>query len=49
MFFSLKSDPHLPSKIIFICFNESPLKMTKNAFYFIVKALFIHKVFKFLS
>ena len=35
---ALKSDSHL-----------SPLQMTKNAFYFILKALFILKVFNFLS
>ena len=45
----LKLDSHLPKKIIFICFNESPLKMIKNAFYFIWKALFVSKIFKFLS
>ena len=28
---------------------ESPLKMMKNAFYLTSKALFIHKIFKFLS
>ena len=28
---------------------ESPLKMMKNAFYFILKALFVLKIFKFLS
>ena len=28
---------------------ESPLKMKKNAFYFISKALFVPKIFKFLS
>ena len=28
---------------------ESPLKMIKNAFYFTLKALFILKIFKFLS
>ena len=33
----------------FICFSESPLKMMKNAFYFILKALFVLKIFKFLS
>ena len=32
-----------------ICFIESPLKMMKNAFYFILKALFFLKIFKFLS
>ena len=45
----LKSDSHLPKKIIFICFNESPLKMMKKAFYFILKARFVLKIFKFLS
>ena len=28
---------------------ESPLEMIKNAFYFILKALFILKIFKFSS
>ena len=44
----LKSDSYLSKKIIFICFNESPLKIVKNAFYFILKALFVIKIFKFL-
>ena len=39
----------LPSKIFFfICFNDSPSKMMKNA-HFILKALFVLKIFKFLS
>ena len=46
---SLKLDSHLPKKIFFIRFSESPLKMMKNTFYFIIKALFILKIFKFLS
>ena len=29
--------------------SESPLKKLKNAFYFTLKALFILKIFKFLS
>ena len=29
-----------------IYFNETPLKMTKKAFYFILKALFVLKIFK---
>ena len=29
--------------------TESPLKMMKNAFYFIFKALYFFKIFKFLS
>ena len=45
----LKLDSHLLNKIIFVCFNESPLKMMENAFYFIIKALFVLKVFKCLS
>ena len=32
-----------------ICLNESPLKMMENSFYFILKALFILSIFKFLS
>ena len=38
----------LKKKISFICFNESPLKMVKNAFYFILKGIFVLKIFKFL-
>ena len=36
-------------KKVIICFNHSPSKMMKNAFYFILKALFVLKIFKFLS
>ena len=36
-------------KAFFICFNDSPSKMMKNAFYFILKALFVLKIFKFFS
>ena len=36
-------------KTCVICFIERSLKMMKNAFYFILKALFVHKIFKFLS
>ena len=32
-----------------ICFNDSPSKMMKNAFYLILKALFVLKILKFLS
>ena len=42
----LKSD--VPRNCI-ICFIESPLKMTKNAFCFILAALFFLKILKFLS
>ena len=44
----LKSDSHLPKKIV-VCFIKSPLKMMKNVFYFVLEALFVLKVFKFLS
>ena len=30
----LKLDSNLPKKFLFVCFNESPLKMMKNSFYF---------------
>ena len=46
---NLKSDSHLPKKTLFICFNDGPSKMMKNAFYFILKALSVLKLFKFLS
>ena len=29
--------------------SESPIKQTKNEFYFTLKALFVLKIFKFLS
>ena len=32
-----------------ICFIESPLKVMKNAFYFILKAFFVLRILKFLS
>ena len=43
---SLKSDSNFPKKI---CFNDSPSKVMKNAFYFILKTFFVVKIFKFLS
>ena len=36
-------------KFFFVCFNGSSSKMMKNAFYFMLKALVILKIFKFLS
>ena len=36
-------------EITFFCFNESPLKMMKNAFYLILLALSVFKIFKFFS
>ena len=44
----LQSDSHLPKKCV-ICFNDSPSKLMKNVFYFILKTLFFLKIFKFLS
>ena len=46
---TLKSDSHIPKKNCVIYFIESPLKMMKNAFYFILKALFVLKIFELLS
>ena len=45
----LKSGSHLPNKNCVICLIEIPLKMMKNPFYFILKALFSLRIFKFLS
>ena len=44
----LKSDSQLSKQIFLICFNDSPSKVMKNAFYFILKALSVLKIFKFL-
>ena len=44
---NIKSDSLLPKKY-FICFNESHLKMMKNAFCFILKVVFVLKVFRSL-
>ena len=42
-------DALLPSKkVVFICFNQNPLKLIRNGFYFILKALFLLKLFKLL-
>ena len=46
---NLKSDSHLPTENYFICFNDSSSKLIKNVFYFILKALFVLKIFKFFS
>ena len=46
--FPLKSDFHLPKNFFCFCFNESPLKVIKYAFYFMLKALFVLEIFKFL-
>ena len=45
----LKLDSHLPKKIFIICLNDTHSKTIKNAFYFILKALFVLETFKFLS
>ena len=44
----LKLETQLPKKKCFICFHESPLKMMKNAFHFILKPLFVFKISEFL-
>ena len=45
----LKSDSHLPKKNCVICFIETPVKLMENTIYFILKALFVLKIFTFLS
>ena len=47
--FPLKSDSQLPNKIGAICLIESPFKIIKNVFYFILKALFVLKIFVFVT
>ena len=47
--FSLKSDSHLPEKVVLFTPDESPLKMMKNTFYSILQALFVLNMFKLLS
>ena len=39
----------LSKKVVFICFNESPLKMVINAFYFMLKAFSVLETFAFFS
>ena len=41
----LMSDPHLRKKKKIIYSNESPIKMMKNTFYFMLKVLFALEVF----
>ena len=47
--FSLKLDSLISQKNCVIWFIEIPLKVMKYAFYFILKALFVLKIFKLLS
>ena len=47
-YWKLELNFHLPKKNCFICFNLSPLKIKKNAFYFILKPLFVPKTLNFL-
>ena len=37
------------NKIVFINFNQSPLKLMKNTFYFMLITLFVLEIFAFLS
>ena len=47
VFQNLKPDSHFQEKNLLHSLNERPLKLMKNAFYFILKALFVLKIFKF--
>ena len=42
-------DSDLPNKLVLFACMKSPLKMINNGFYLILKALFVLKMFKFLS
>ena len=44
----LKSESQLSKKIGFFCMIGSPLKIMKNTFYFMLKALFVLEIFTFL-
>ena len=45
---TLKSESQLPKKKVFYLFQQKPFKMMKNAFYFMLKALLLLKIFTFL-
>ena len=47
--FSEKLMSDSSKKIVLLCFNESSLKLKKNTFYYILKAIFILKIFIVLS
>ena len=47
IFCSFKVGLSPSEKVGFICCNGRPLNMIKNAFYFMLKALFVLKIFKF--
>ena len=47
---TLQSESNLPKKICYLLhWKPFKIKMMKNAFYFILKALFVLKIFKFSS
>ena len=45
----LKLDSHIPKRLCVICLIESYLEVMENVFYFILKAIFVLKIFKFSS
>ena len=45
----LMSDSSKKKKIVLLCFDESSLKLKKNTFYYILKAIFVLKIFIVLS
>ena len=47
VFFERKVGLSPSKKFLFICFNEIPLKIMKNVFYFMLKTLFVLKIFNF--
>ena len=45
----LNSDSHIPKSLFLFSLMKGPIKMTKNAFHFMLKALFVLEIFRFLA
>ena len=48
-YIKVKLSPSKKKFFFFVQFNGSSLKIMKNAFYFVLKALFVPEIFKILS
>ena len=44
-----KVGPSPSKKVVFICFKGSPLKVINDAFYFMLKSVFVLEISRFLS
>ena len=47
--YRLNSDSHIPKSLFLFSLMKGPIKMTKNAFHFVLKALFVLEIFRFLA